>query len=216
MNYKKIAEDNYKRFSTIEGNQYIATEYALKTILRLIEDFKVSSVLELGLGIGSISDTIFKYADANKTNIFYTGTEANEFCLEALPKNVPHYDKIHLYSDLSEVKRDRKYGLIIVDGSDEALNSIVDFATSNTAVFVEGWRGSQLNMIKEKFPNSSRVEIISYYKNPLCGPFDSTVWAGGGQLIFLDPSPSQKFYTLKEKIMTNLKYKLRKLKKIRF
>lgn len=213
MNYNKIAADNYERFSTIEGNQYIATQYALKTILRLIDDFKVGSVLELGLGIGSISDTVFKYADAKKKEIFYTGTEANDYCLDSLPKNVEHYDRIHLYKELSEVKRDRKYDFIIVDGSDDTLKSIADFVKPETVVFIEGWRGSQLSAIKETFPNCIRVEIISYYKNPACGPFGPEVWCGGGQLLFPNPNLSQKGYAFKERVMTNLKYKYRKLKK---
>ena len=54
MNYKKIAKDNYKKFAFIDGNQHIASEYALITILKLIEDFNVKSILEVGLGIGSI------------------------------------------------------------------------------------------------------------------------------------------------------------------
>ncbi len=213
MNYEKIAVDNYKRFSFIEGNEYIATENALKIILRLVSDFKVRSVLEVGLGIGSISDTIFKYAEANKSEMYYTGTEANEFCLEALKSNVERYDKIHLFESLAQVSQDRKYDLIIVDGSDESLKSIAAFTKPDTVIFVEGWRGSQVSQLKEIFPDCVHVEIISSYRNPSYGPFPSDKWSGGGQLIFTSPTLYRKAYWFKERVATFLKRRLRKLKK---
>jgi SAM-dependent methyltransferase len=212
MNYKKIAEDNYKRFSFIEGNAHIATEYALKTILKLIDDFKVTSVLEVGLGIGSISDTVFKYGDDKKKPIHYTGTEANEFCLEALKKNVISYERINLYGQLSDIPDGNKYDLIIVDGSDASLKSIAAFAKENSIIYVEGWRGSQVAQIKDIFQNCAHVEIISSYKNPQYGPFDYNIWAGGGQLIFINPTLNKKTYWFKERVASFLKRRLRKLK----
>lgn len=212
MNYKKIAEDNYKRFSFIEGNEYIATEYALKTILRLIEDFKIKSVLEVGLGIGSISDTILKYAEATKKPIYYAGTEANEFCLAAIQQNVAQYEKISLTNSLADIKDNKKFDLIIVDGSDVSLKSIAGFAKPNTIIFVEGWRGSQVNLLREIFPGCVHVEIISSYKNPECGPFPSANWSGGGQLIFINPSLFKKLYWFQERVASFLKRRLRKVK----
>lgn len=213
MNHEKIAIDNYKRFSFIEGNEYIATENGLKTILRLVSDFNVRSVLEVGLGIGSISDTIFKYAQARKTEIFYTGTEANAYCLEALKKNVERYDQIHLFESLDQVSQDRKYDLIIVDGSDDSFKSIAAFIKPDTVIFVEGWRGSQVSQIREIFPDSVHVEIISPDKNPAYGPFPAESWGGGGQLIFTSPTFFRKMYWFKERVATFFKRRLRKFKK---
>ncbi|HMI07093.1 MAG TPA: hypothetical protein VK528_06085 [Flavobacterium sp.] len=127
MDYKEIAKENYKKFSFVEGNEYIASEYAIITILKLLADFKINSILEVGLGIGSISDTIFKYAKKRGIAIDYTGTEANEYCLTALKSNVGDYNDIHLYASISEIKGNPKYDFIIVDGSDESLQSIAAF-----------------------------------------------------------------------------------------
>lgn len=212
MNYEKIAEENYKKFSYIEGNQYIATEYALKTILRIIDDFKIQSILELGLGIGSISDTVFKYSNEKKIDIYYTGTEANDFCLQALKDNVEEYQRINLFSDIAKINNDKKYDLIIVDGSDESLKILARFTHANTIVFVEGWRGAQVNLIKDVFPKSMHVEIIASYKNPKYGPFPSDSWSGGGQLILINPTLYKKAYWFKEKTASFLKRRLRKFK----
>ena len=96
MNYKKTAEITYLKFSEIEGNQNIAGDYALEFILRLIKDFKIKNVLEIGLGIGSVSDAIMMYAKNNGLQITYTGTEANQYCIEVLPKNVNYFNEINL------------------------------------------------------------------------------------------------------------------------
>lgn len=84
----KIAVENYKNFCFKEGSDYIASEFALETILKLIDKFKPKKILELGMGIGSVSDTILKFKNLNDLNFEYFGTESNEFCLEQLKKNV--------------------------------------------------------------------------------------------------------------------------------
>ncbi len=213
MNSKELAKENYKRFSYIDGNAHIASEYALFTILKLIKDFKIKSVLELGLGIGSISDTVFKFAKVNNKKIQYTGTESNEFCLNALESNIENYTSIELYSSISDILNNQKYDLVIVDGSDDFLKKIASFCKPNTIIFVEGYRGSQINSLKSIFPNFMHVEIISLYKNPKYGPFPSDKWAGGGQLIFINPSFSNRIYWFKEKLKSFLKRRLRKFKK---
>ncbi len=161
MNIKKLAENKYKYFCERQGNDYISSIYALKSILKLIVDYRVKSVLELGIGIGSISDTILTFSKNNKNAIQYVGTENNEFCLQELKKNVEYYSEIELYHSLSEIKTDYKFDLIIVDGSDDGLKSIEKFCKKNTLIFIEGFRGSQVDTIKNIFPNYIHVEIIS-------------------------------------------------------
>lgn len=210
MNIKKLAEDKYKYFCELEGNDYISSIYALKSILKLIVDYKIKSVLELGLGIGSISDTILTFSKKNKDVIQYVGTENNEFCLRELKKNVEYYSEIELYHSLSEIKTDYKFDLIIVDGSDDGLKSIEKFCKKNTLIFIEGFRGSQVDMIKNIFPKYIHVEIISKEKNPSYGPFSAANWSGGGQLIFINPNLYQKIYWFKEKVKSYFKRRIRR------
>lgn len=212
MDYKELAKENYKKFSFVEGNEYIASEYAITKILKLIDDFKVSSVLELGLGIGSISDTVFKYAKERSFAIDYTGTESNEYCLAALQSNVDEYSNIHLYQSIAEIKGNPGYDLIIIDGSDESLQSIAAFCKPDTILFIEGYRYSQVELIMEIFPECVHVEIISACKNPDYGPFPNDRWAGGGQLIFINPGLYKKSYWFSERAKSFLKRRLRKLK----
>ena len=208
MTYLEVARDNYKRFSTIEGNEFIASEYALTTIMRLIEDFKVKSVLEVGLGIGSISDTILK----KHPEIKYTGTEAEPYCLTVLPKNVVNYEKIAVFNDLSQPASEQ-YDLIIVDGSDASLAEIKRFCHDDTILFIEGFRGEQVAALKQIFPKSMHAEVISSRRNPEYGPFPATRWGGGGQLIFINPDLYKKYYWFKEKVRSFIVRRMRKFKK---
>ncbi len=48
----------YKKFSTVEGNQHIASLFALTKIIDCVQLNKPKSILEIGLGIGSVSYTV--------------------------------------------------------------------------------------------------------------------------------------------------------------
>jgi phospholipid N-methyltransferase len=120
----------------MEGSQYIASEFALETILKIIKIFNVGTIMELGLGIGSISDTVLKYSKIENKRISYTGTEKNEFCLDVLKTNLIDYQQIELHSELNQIKN-KQVDLIIIDGYGNTLREIVGFCKKNTMVFIE-------------------------------------------------------------------------------
>lgn len=209
MKHNEISDRIYKKFSEKDGNDHIAGDYALEKILRFITQYKCSKILEIGLGIGSISDAILNYAKSNSLKIDYTGTEANEFCLNALKQNVDDFEKINLYSSLDNIPVSSLYDLIIVDGSDEALSKIKKHCTKHAMIFIEGGRASQIKTIQQIFPNLYYVEVISNRKPPAYGPFNQK-WTGGGSLIAVNPTTSQKVSMFFEKVKTFTKRRLRK------
>jgi spore coat polysaccharide biosynthesis predicted glycosyltransferase SpsG len=211
MKNKHLAIQNYKRFCKLEGNEYIASEFALGTILKIIKKFKVNTVLELGLGIGSIADTVLKWAKKGKKEISYIGTENNEFCLNALKSNVVDYDQIELFSELNQIKN-KKFDLIIIDGYDETLKDIVSFCKMNAIIFIEGDRKGQTEAILQIFPNSKYVNVITLIKNkPYAHGYSPlTNYIGGGQLIFINPTFKMKVYWIQQKVETFMINKIRK------
>ena len=206
MNSNILAEKIFKKFSYFEGNQHIASEYALKCVLQLINDFNVKSVLEVGIGIGCIADSILEYSQ----EIEYTATESNEFCLESIKNNVNHIERVFFFDNLSQVPENKMFDFIIIDGSDSSLFKIKKMCKSNTVIFIEGGRSLQTNELKKIFPKILHAEMISDYKNPSYGPFSNKVWGGGGQLLFPFPSMKMKIYYLALKINTYFKRKKRK------
>lgn len=205
MNLKKLTEENYYKFCHLEGNNYIASEFALYQILKIIEDFKINSVLEIGLGIGSISDTVLKKQKAAGKKIRYVGTEANEYCKNALRNNVEFYSEIEQYEDLSELKSGSKFDLIIIDGQDETLPDIVSFCKERTIIFIEGDRTPQAELILSIFPRAKLVQLITVQKNRTYSPGNPSFFVGGGRLIFTNPNSKMKMYWFKEKVFSYIK-----------
>ena len=148
MKANHLVKTIFKKFSNVEGNQHIANEYALKCILQLIKDFKVRSVLEVGIGIGCIADVILEYS----TKINYTATEANEFCLNAIQENVSQIQRVTLYEDLSKVPEGQTFDFIIIDGSDSNLSRVKNMCKSTSIIFIEGDRALQISDLKKIFP----------------------------------------------------------------
>lgn len=210
MKYKDLAVQNYKRFCRLDGSEYIASEFALETILRVIKIFKVNTILELGLGIGSISDTVLKSAKEARKKIMYVGTEKNEFCLEALKKNVHDYNHIELFSELNQIKN-KKFDLIIIDGYDDTLKEVVGFCEQSTIIFIEGDRKGQTETIRQIFPKNKYVNVITLNKNKSYshGGGDTSRYVGGGQLIFIDPTLKMKLFWFHQKVATFIKNKVR-------
>ncbi len=204
------ANEFYNKFSSAEGNQHIASLFALKKTLDILKLYKPKNILEIGLGIGSVSYTILEYCKRNEIEINYFGTEANEFCLKQLPLNLEnHYGKIILYDSIDKINEELKFDFIIIDGADDSLEKIKNQTTVNCCIFIEGDRKFQVEKIKELFPNYLYVHTISNYKDPEYGPFSSLNWSGGGKIIFINPTLKQKTHYLYERIKTAYRFKTR-------
>lgn len=208
---KKLVTENYYKFCNLEGNNYIASEFALHQILRLIKKFHLESVLEIGLGIGSISDTVLKMVKKSGGDFNYVGTEANEYCKNALKENVENYAEIELYENLSKIGSEKKFDLIVIDGQDNVLNNIAARCTKRAIIFIEGDRKPQKFIIMSLFPKAKHVQVISLKKNKIYSPGDPSYFVGGGQLIFIDPNFKMNAFYIREKLATSIKRRLRKI-----
>ena len=197
--------ESYRRLLFAEGNQFIASEFAVQKVAQIIKRFNVKNVLEVGLGIGSISGSVLAAFGNRELN--YHGTEVNEFCLKALNENLGEcYKMIRIFKGIKEVDTSLKYDLVIIDGKDEHLKDLKKLIAENGIIAVEGDRLSQLASLKEKFPNYKYVHLISLKRNSGTGPFPENSWQGGLKIIFAHPTWQQKMWWLKEKVKTKLKY----------
>ena len=196
----------YKSFCEADGSQHIASEYAIEKINDLVGEFQVKSILEVGLGIGSISGIILEL-NRNKPDLDYYGTEVNDFCLNALPKNLKEdYNRLKVYPDLNEISAKAKFDLIIIDGKDQNLQVISRLISENGIIAIEGDRMQQQDSLMELFPNHKYVHCISREKNKSFSPFPPAHWQGGLKIIFINPNAFQKSWWLWEKVSTKLKY----------
>ncbi len=193
----------------MEGNQHIASQFAIQKILDIIELNNSIKILEVGLGIGSISFSVIDFLQ-NQNKIFnYIGTEANQFCLDQLPINLGgHFNKIKLFSDLEKINKKEKFDLVIIDGSDQAIEKISRIISKNGVIFIEGDRKHQQETLLKLFPRNKFVHLISNYKNSKLGLFSVKNWSGGGKLIYVNPTFTQKKHWLLEKIKSSFRRRI--------
>lgn len=211
MNLINYGNQEYLKFCTYEGSQHIASEYAIIKILQLVKQFKINSVLEVGLGIGSISGTVL--SAFNRNELVYVGTENNSFCLDSLKKNLSpnNYNRLEIVSSIDEaILLGKKYDLVIIDGSYNNLIGIKNQLKRNAILVIEGDRKLQEVNIKSIFPSSRFVSMLSYKKNSLMSNRNPLHWQGGVKMFFIEPSIKQELFWIKEKIKTKFGYFYRK------
>lgn len=210
MKVKLTILEQYRKFSTAEGNLHIASEYAIFKLQELISRFRIRRVLEVGLGIGSIAGTLL---EINK-ELSYSGTEKNDFCLDSLKKNLgKNYQYLEIYSGLENIPKNKEFDLVIIDGKDANLEVLKGLLSTRAILAVEGDRLPQQKILQEIFPDSIFVHSISRKKNRRFSPFPSTNWQGGIKIIFIKPTFSQRMWWLREKFKAKIKNIYRDLAK---
>ncbi|APU69118.1 hypothetical protein C723_2765 [Christiangramia flava JLT2011] len=192
-----------------EGSQFIASEYALYKILSLIEKFEPKTILEAGVGIGTISDSILRTHYSSNLKVY--GTESNAFCLEQLPLNMGEkYNSLHLYPDIQSLPEELKFDFIIIDGKEEALASLKKNMKNRCIIVIEGDRRDQTEIITNLFSHSKFVHSITSKRNNIYSNRPKYNFQGGLKIIFTNPDLKQKVEWLKLKMASKIHFQLRK------
>lgn len=214
MSTKLIAINYYKFYSKLEGNQHIANLYAIQKILDILKFHKPKSILEVGLGIGSICYSVLDYSEKSNHQISYFGTESNTFCLNALKQNLKnYYTQLNLHKNIKDIDKNIFFDFVIVDGSDDALESVSRLICKNGIIFIEGDRKKQQEVLLNLFPKHKLAHTISNFKEPKYGPFKTGDWSGGGKLIFINPTIKQYLHWSIEKLRSAYRYRFVRRKK---
>ena len=203
---KQSALNTYLEFSSFEGSQHIASQFAIYKTLQIIRKNNVKNILEIGLGIGTLPSAVLNYFGSE---ISYTGTEDNEFCLKSLKKHLKS-QRIEIFLNLNELNLEKKYDLLIIDGKEPNLKRITNSLSKNAIIIIEGDRMNQYQEIQNMFSKSLFVHLTSNQKNHPKGVFDEHNWQGGVKVFFINPTISQKIYWFKEKLNTKFNYLKRK------
>lgn len=218
MNSFRIAERVYKEYSNKEGNQHIASEYNLYHILKYGKLKKVSKILELGTGIGTILSLVQEakkcgYLDLQK----YIGTESNDFCISQIETNCIKNNESGLDQQIVDEgsKIDESdFQLAIVDGKAPQLERFVsENLSKNAMILIEGYREDQVTRIKTILNQLGRpydyFMRFSTWNNPPYGPFRQKFQAGH-TIFFLNPTPEDSSFCKKMRATTRLRYHGRK------
>lgn len=95
-----------------EGAQAISGIATLEAVIRVIQEKRPRTILEIGAGIGTITHALLANSDA-EIDIY----EPNEFCIEQLKKNLTSFQgRYRLLTDPNQLPPRRAYDVVIVDG----------------------------------------------------------------------------------------------------
>ena len=136
----QFAKEIYELFSRKPGSEHIASEVSLQYLTACLRVFKPSRVLELGAGIGTITETVLSHPCAVSELV---STETDPYCLSVLRNNLrgPGLQRLTVVTTPSELSQLKFVAdMIIGDGgfySSEELST----ARVGTVFFSEGRRG---------------------------------------------------------------------------
>ncbi|AVR43827.1 hypothetical protein C7S20_00255 [Christiangramia fulva] len=205
MRIKAIAKEQYQKFSQADGSQFIASEYAIYGILKTVSIFQPGTILEAGVGIGTISDSILKAEFSFKPQVY--GTENNEFCLKQLSKNMgKNFSQLKLYPNIQALPEGLLLDLIIIDGIENELESLKKKMSKKCILLIEGDRKEQVKKLRSLFPKHKFATMVSVRKNSVYSKKNPDEFKGGLKVIFTNPDFFQYLFWIKTKILMKLKY----------
>lgn len=211
MSNTEFTKQQYHKFSQAEGSQYIVSEYALNQILKLIQQFKPVNILELGVGIGTISDSILRRYNSKYQPDIY-GTENNSFCLSKIPENLGEdYRRLKLFNSIQDLPENVKFDFLIVDGKDNNLELLKDKISDQAIIVVEGDRKDQTDIFKNLFPSSKFVHSITSKRNSSYSNRPGNHFQGGLKVLFRNPNFKQYIKWLKLKFSSKINFQLRRV-----
>lgn len=219
---KEAAARIFKEFSFKEGNQHIGSENAIKGILNLIESRKMTSVLEVGTGIGALAyaacEGLIRNSNGNSLGTCYVGLEDNDYCIGEFKNNLSLFlanplVQFEHYHGLNDIPPVRQFEIIIIDGEDGNLVKALDFLAPHGVVFIEGDRRLQVDTVRKKAKEVGRdclyFSIIADRRNRPYGPFQQR-YMGGFQLFIFEPTVLDYFDWIWTRLTTALKYRTRR------
>jgi hypothetical protein len=164
MNLNREARSIHQRFSKLPGSQYIASEHAIRGLMRCLIKRKPKSVLEIGAGIGTltfVSTTILSRRQETRDTELkprIIAVENSAFCRAELRKNLAaSWDSLELVHDISDLPGDvSDFDFVIIDGGDSDHRYFSKLGQGAT-LFVEGYRGPQRDLLESVAVNRRYV-----------------------------------------------------------
>jgi hypothetical protein len=163
MSVETLASDIFREFKAKPESRYIAAEFTLVELARLIARVKPMRVLEVGAGIGTITKLLLTHPDRPK---HLTVTEGHSVCLAELSKNLDGLDLAGytLVKSANELDMSEHFDLVIFDGSLDAEQQYA-VLRAGTWCFVEGNRNKTIGELKQRLARRG-LDIVFENKRP--------------------------------------------------
>jgi len=117
---RRTGDRQFERFRPRPGSDYIASGFALARFAELVEAHRPRAILEIGAGIGAITETILDARErAGCADGVYVAVEDIPFCLEQLSANVgERMSSLTVVPRASAIPAELgPFDLVIIDGA---------------------------------------------------------------------------------------------------
>jgi hypothetical protein len=172
MNIRVLAHEIHGQFAQLVGSQYIASEHAIRGLLKHLVRRQPQAVLEVGSGIGTLTLAVIRtlfdgQGQSGMAPPTLTCLEDNEFCRRELLKNLKdHRDRFMLFQEVSALPGDvGPFDFIIIDGPIRATDYASKLAR-RAVIFVENNRADQRVDLETTI--SDRRWVYAYFNRLGC------------------------------------------------
>lgn len=194
MRPRSLAVEIHRRFSALPGSEHIATCSAIEGLVRWIRRARPRHVLELGAGIGTLTQaTVTALLELHGAGGFtLTTLEDHPFCREALRRNLAaDWAHLRLLRGVDELPDDlASPELLITDGGDPADDRPFRRLARHATVFIEGDRRPQAAALEAALGGRpwAEADVRVLRRRPRADPDGRRPWDGGYRVYRLDPT----------------------------
>lgn len=150
----EFAKSIHRKYSQMRGGEQVALEFSILSLLQLLEREKPEQILELGGGLGTLTEVILRVTDANLIVV-----ESNAWCFEKLKRNMQGLRTYELISDYTSLNVGTMANMVVIDVNNGIYNveSLINNSTELTCIFIEGHHlAHRINISKTLWRNRSR------------------------------------------------------------
>ena len=152
----------FEKYSKLSGSNQIATQFALRIISEHLDSHRPRSVLEIGAGIGTITELLI----SKLPNARIVSYENNAWCVSQLVKNV-NLTTVEIITSHKALLQSGESDFIIIDDylDKNTTISLINRVKPNS-VFIEGHRRRQrLYVIKSYKKMGWKIDFKNYRKS---------------------------------------------------
>lgn len=125
----------HDRYAQQVGSEQIASLISIQTLVELLETKKPNQILELGAGIGTLTQVCLQ-----KSSGMLTSVENNEWCIDRLRKNMLDFRKFSLVTKYQLLDLGSEADFLIIDANNGIYNveKLIINSPHLSTVFIEG------------------------------------------------------------------------------
>lgn len=182
--YAKLLHERYRQKV---GGEQVALQFSILSLQRLLHSEKPKYILELGGGLGTLTELILTHSDA-KVDV----VENNEWCRNQLLNNMKPFRKFHLIEEYTKLSTSHDADFLVVDVNNGIypLNNLVMNSRNIRIIFIEGHHLAHRLNISRTLLRANKIQKL----------YDLRPHRGEKGCAFFEISPDITFLKLNSKL----------------